>query len=72
MTLGIGLRQGPRGVRFLTGEVPLYKFIKLPARGAERLGGVLLLGAVCSVASRTHLPPGGDGLRIRCYLGIWV
>jgi len=24
-TLGIGLRQGPRGVRFLISEVPLYR-----------------------------------------------
>ena len=26
-TLGIGLRQGPRGVRFLVSEVPLYMFV---------------------------------------------
>ena len=27
-TLGIGLRQGPRGVRFLVSEVPLYASIR--------------------------------------------
>jgi len=43
--LGIGLRQGPRGVRFLEGEVPLYgrgcedRVLDGPASGGKRLQG---------------------------------
>ena len=36
MTLGIGLRQGPREVRFLVSEVPLYIIF----RGGSEVEGV--------------------------------
>ena len=37
-TLGIGLRQGPRGVRFFASEVPLYKNPEL--NNTHRMGGL--------------------------------
>ena len=43
MILGIGLRQGPSGVRFLISEVPLYTLARAPP--VEEYSGGAFAGA---------------------------